>query len=257
MQSRAGIAKSTWSVSAALAMASLSLLLSASASAVPDKEAASQLVDSGSFGVFMGGKRVATETFSIHQSKTGSTVTSEFKAEAGLNKAAQSSDLQLSSNGDLESYEWTESSPGQSHALVVPNQEFLVERFSNSPQEKQHEQPFLLPASTSILDDYFFVQREVLAWKYLATTCKQENGQIACPLKQTAQLGTLNAHAHASAPVSIQYSGRERVSIRGTERDLIRLDVKSEAGDWTLWLDDQLKLQRMLDPASNTEVIRD
>lgn len=256
MQSRAGMTRLISILGALLALAFF-LLLFPSAGAAADKEAAGQLVDSGSFGVFMGGKRVATETFSIHQSSAGSTVTSDFKAEAGGNKAAQFSSLQLTSTGDLKSYEWSESSPGQSHALVVPNQDFLVERYSKSPQDKEHEQPFLLPASTSILDDYFFVQREVLAWKYLATTCKQDKGQIACPLKQSAQLGTLNAHSQASAPVSVQYAGREKVSIRGAERDLIRIDVKSEAGDWSLWLDDQLKLQRMLDPASNTEVVRD
>jgi len=101
------------------------------------------------------------------------------------------------------------------------------------------------------------VQREVLAWKFLATSCKQANGQISCPLKQSTQLGTLNAHAQESAPVSIEYSGREKVPVRGTPQDLIRLDVKSETGDWTLWLDNELKLQRLLDPTSNTEVIRD
>jgi hypothetical protein len=257
MQYRAGLTKSIRTFIKPSAVVLLGVFLSAYAGAAPDKAPASQTVDSGSFGVFMGGKRVATETFSIHQSSSGSTITSDFKAEAGGNKAAQFSSLQLTSNGDLQSYEWTESSPGQSHAMVVPNQDFLIERFTKTPQEKQHEQPFLLPASTSILDDYFFIQREVLAWKYLATTCKQENGQIACPLKQSAQLGTLNAHAQASAPISIQYSGREKIPVRGAERDLIRLDIKSEVGDWTLWLDDQLKLQRLVDPTSGTEVIRD
>jgi hypothetical protein len=265
MQSEVGLGKAVVRTTFALALVFLFFSGSAiagsgnasSGSAGPDKETASPVVDSGSFGVFMGGRRVATETFSIHQNSSGSTVNSEFKAEDGVNKAAQSSSLHLSSNGELVNYEWTESSPGESHAVVVPNQEFLVERFSKSPQEKQHEQPFMLPTSTSILDDYFFVQREVLAWKYLATSCKQQNGQLSCPLKQTAQLGTLNAHTQSSSPVGIQYSGREKVSIRGTERDLIRLDVKSESGDWTLWLDDQLKVQRMLDPASNTEVVRD
>jgi len=223
----------------------------------PDKESSGHVVDSGSFGIFMGGKRVATETFSIHQSADGSSISSKFESEAGDNKAAQSSDLQLDASGNLKSYEWTETSPGTSHAVVVPDHDFLLERFSKDPHEKQHEQPFLLPPSTSILDDYFFVQREVLAWKYLATSCKQENGQISCPLKQSTQLGTLNAHSHESAPISVQYSGREKVAVRGTQRDLIRLDVKSEAGDWTLWLDNQLKLQRLLDPTSNTEVIRD
>lgn len=222
-----------------------------------DKESTGHVVDSGSFGVFMGGRRVATETFSIHQGADGSSVSSRFESAAGANKAEQSSDLQLDVSGNLKSYEWTEISPGSAHAVLVPNQDFLIERFSKEPHEKPHEQPFLLPTSTSILDDYFFVQREVLAWKYLATSCKQENGQISCPLKQSTQLGTLNAHAHESAPVNIQYAGREKVSVRGTQQDLIRLDVKSEAGDWTLWLDNELKLQRLVDPTSNTEVIRD
>lgn len=256
MQSRLGIGRVNATLSFFFAAIVLFTLVPATASAAPDKEASGQ-VDSGSFGVFMGGKRVATETFSIHQSSAGSSVTSEFKAEAGTNKAVQSSDLQLDGNGNLKSYEWSESSPGSSHASVVPDQNFLLERFSKNAQDKQHEQPFLLPASTSILDDYFFVQREVLAWKYLATSCKQENGQISCPLKQSAQLGTLNAHSHESAPINIQYSGREKISVRGAEQDLIRLDVKSESGDWTLWLDNQLKLQRMVDPTSGTEVIRD
>jgi len=33
--------------------------------------------------------------------------------------------------------------------------------------------------------------------------------------------------------------------------------LKSEAGTWNLWLDDQFKLVRILIPAENTEVIRD
>jgi hypothetical protein len=140
---------------------------------------------------------------------------------------------------------------------VTRDQEFLTERFTKTPEDKPLEQPFLLPASTNILDDYFFIQREVLAWKYLATTCRQEKGQVECPLKEPTQFGTLNAHSRQSMPVSVQYSGSERISIHGTERELIRLDIKSESGDWTLWLDQQLKLQRILDPTSNTEVIRD
>jgi hypothetical protein len=221
------------------------------------KAPAAQMVDSGSFGVYMGGRRVATETFSILQDSNGSSITSEFKSEAGSDKAVQSSDLELAADGNLRKYEWHETSPGQSQASVVPNEGFLTERFSKTPQEKPHEQPFLLPASTSMLDDYFFIQREVLAWRYLATSCKTENGQVQCPLKQGAQLGTLNSHARASMPVTVQYSGRERVPIHGVERELIRLDLKSDAGDWSFWLDDQFKLQRILDPTENTEVIRD
>ncbi|MGH9498489.1 MAG: hypothetical protein ACRD3L_05055 [Terriglobales bacterium] len=234
----------------------LCTLLATSAWGARAKEASGQDVDSGSFGVFMNGKRVATETFSIHQSSAGSVITSRFKTEAG-EPAEQSSELQLTANGDLKSYEWKEISPGQSQATVLPSQDFLTERYSNSPTDKPHEQPFLLPVSTSILDDYFLIQREVFAWKYLATVCKQEKGTVDCPLKQKAQMGSLNAHTRASGLVNVQYSGREKVPLHGVEHELIRLDMKSESGDWTLWLDDQLKLQRILDPASGTEVVRD
>ncbi|MGA8152817.1 MAG: hypothetical protein WB952_17845 [Terriglobales bacterium] len=236
------------------------LLLATLASAGNSKSKESgQTVDEGSFGVFMGGKRVATETFSIHQDTAGSSVKSEFKTDAGagIGEATQSSELQLGSGGELKKYEWKESSPGQSQATIAPNQDFLIEKYTSTPLEKTHEQPFMLPTSTSILDDYFFIQREVLAWKYLATSCKQDKGQLSCPLKQSIQLGTINAHSRASSPVSVEYSGREKVPIRGVERELIRLDMKSDVGDWTLWLDDHLKLQRILDLASNTEVVRD
>jgi hypothetical protein len=232
-------------------------LLAASTWATPEKDTPSQMVDSGSFGVFMNGKRVATETFSIRQSSTGSSVTSRFKTEAGPDQAEQSSELQLTAGGDLKSYEWKEISPGQSQATVLPNQDFLTERSTDSPTAKPHEQPFLLPASTSVLDDYFFIQREVLAWKYLQTSCKQEKGVLSCPLKVKAQLGTLNAHARASALVNIQFAGREKILLHGVEHELIRLDLSSESGDWSLWLDDQLKVQRIMDSGNTTEVVRD
>jgi hypothetical protein len=241
-----------------LAGALTCILLAANTwAATPEKESPGQTVDSGSFGVFMNGKRVATETFSIHQGDAGSSVTSRFKTEAGPDQAEQSSELQLTASGELKSYEWKEISPGQSQATVLPSQDFLTERYTNSPTDKPKEQPFLLPTSTSVLDDYFFIQREVLAWKYLATSCKQEKGEINCPLKEKAQLGTLNAHARASALVNIQFSGREKVLLHGVEHELIRLDLKSETSDWILWLDDQLKLQRIVDSANTTEVVRD
>jgi len=221
------------------------------------EQTSAQIVDKGSFGVFIGGKRVATETFSVQQGPSGSSVTSEFLTESGVNKAAQNSELELSPNGDIKSYQWTETSPGQAQAWVLPNQEFLTERFSRTPQDKPLEQPFLLPASTNILDDYFLVQREILAWRYLATSCRAEKGQISCPLKKAVGMGTLNAHSRLSMLVEVAYAGREKVNIRGSERDLIRLDLKSEGGEWFLWLDDQLKLERIVDLSSNTEVIRD
>jgi hypothetical protein len=229
----------------------------ATASGKDDKAATAQNVDSGSFGVYMNGRRVGTETFSVHQSSTGSSIVSEFKSEAGADKAEQRSEWQMSPNGDLRKYEWKEVSPGQSQAVVVPNQEFLTERFRASPQDKELEQPFMLPASSSLLDDYFFVQREVLVWKYLASSCKQDKGALQCPLKQRVQFGALNPHARSSISVTLEFAGREKITIRGAEVEMNRLDLKGESGTWTLWVDDQYKLQRILIQGGNTEVVRD
>jgi hypothetical protein len=243
-----------------VALVGLCLLAASSAAAASgkdDKAPTAQNVDSGSFGVFMNGRRVATETFSVHQSSTGSSIVSEFKSEAGADKAEQRSEWQMSPNGDLRKYEWKEVSPGQSQAVVVPNQEFLTERFRASPQDKELEQPFMLPASSSLLDDYFFVQREVLVWKYLASSCKQDKGALQCPLKQRVQFGALNPHSRSSISVTLEFAGREKVTIRGAEVEMNRLDLKGESGTWTLWVDDQYKLQRIFIQGENTEVVRD
>jgi hypothetical protein len=242
-----------------LGLAGLCLLTASIIAGASDKDdkGPPQMVDSGSFGVFMNGHRVATETFSIHQSNTGSSIVSEFKSEAGSDKAEQRSEWQMSPSGELRKYEWKEISPGQAQAVVLPNQEFLLERFRAGPQDKEIEQPFMMPASTSVLDDYFFVQREVLAWKYLASSCKQEKGGLQCPLKQHVQFGALNPHARSSTSVTLEFTGREKVTLRGAEVELNRLDLKGDAGTWSLWLDDQYKLQRILIAGENTEVVRD
>jgi len=235
----------------------LVLLANAAWASDNKKPASGKMVDSGSFAVLVSGHRVGTETFSITQGSDGSSITSKFQSAAGTQKAEQTSDLDLYANGDLRKYEWKELSPGQSHAVVEPDQSFLIEHVWKVPTDNPLDQPFLLPASTSILDDYFFVQREVLAWRYLATNCKQEKGQVSCQLKQKAQMGTLNPHVRSSQLVTVDYAGREKVTIHGTERELIRLDMASESGDWTLWLDDSLQVQRMVVPAEDTEVVRD
>lgn len=225
--------------------------------AAKEKDSASKSVDSGSFGIFMNGIRVGTETFTITQTQNGSSIQSEFKAEGSAGQAAQSSELQLLANGDIRRYEWKEISPGKAQSAIVPNDQFLMQRWSSGPQEKQQEQPYLLSASTNILDDYFFVHREVLAWKYLASICSQKDGQLACTGKQTAKFGTLNPHQRSSAPASMEYIGREKASVKGVEKELNKLELKSETGTWTLWLDDQFKVLRISIPAEKTDVTRD
>jgi hypothetical protein len=223
-----------------------------------EREHEGQKVDSGSFGVFMGGHRVGTETFSIYQNQNGSVIESEFKTEGSEAPAAtQNSEMRLTGTGEIRRYDWREVSPGKSQLTILPNDQFLTQKWITGPEAKEKEQPYLLPPSTTILDDYFFVHREVLAWKFLAAACKQEKGQVQCPLKQRAQFGTLNPHQHSSAPGSMEFLGREKVTLKGTEQELNKLELKSEVGTWYLWLDDQFKLMRISVAGENTEVVRD
>jgi hypothetical protein len=222
-----------------------------------EKEHEGKNVDSGSFGVFQNGRRVGTETFSIYQTASGSVIQSEFKTENAPTTDVQTSEMHLTAAGDIRRYEWKELSPEKAESVVLPNEEFLTQKWNNGPQEKDHEQPYLLPASTSILDDYFFIHREVLAWKFLGAACKQEKGLVQCPLKQRAQFGTLNPHQHSSAPLGAEFLGREKVSLKSGQQDLLKLELKNDAGTFQLWLDDQFKVMRMSVVGENTEVVRD
>jgi hypothetical protein len=221
-----------------------------------DKSKTAQPVDSGSLGIYMNGHRVATETFTIQQNANGSVISSQFKTDVG-EKAEQSSELQLTPTGDIRKYEWKEMSPGRAEATVAPSNDFLMEHIRKEPGDKPEEQPFLLPSSTSILDDYFFIHREVLIWRYLASACRQEKGQVQCPANQKTQFGAMNPHQRASLPLSLEFSGRDKVTIHGTEKELNKFVLRSEGGDWVMWVDDQFKLQRIVIASDNTEVLRD
>jgi hypothetical protein len=248
---------SRWLLVLILTLSLPSVLRAGSKDKEKEKEPEGQKVDSGSFGVLMGGRRVGTETFSIYQNQNGSVIQSEFKTEGTSAPASQKSEMQLTASGEIRRYEWKELSPGKAQAIVLPNEQFLTQRWSANPDDKPQEQAFLLSVATSILDDYFFVHREVLAWRFLATACKQDKGQVQCPLKQRVQFGTLNPRQRASAPASMEFLGREKVTVRGAERELNKLELKSETGTWELWLDDQFKVVRISIVGENTEVVRD
>lgn len=222
-----------------------------------EKEHEGQKVDAGSFGVFQNGHRVGTETFSIYQTANGSVIESEFKTENAPTQAVQTSVMQLATNGEIRRYEWKELSPGNAESQVFPNDDFLTQKWRTGPQEKEHQKPYLMPASSIILDDYFFVHREVLAWKFLGLTCKQEKGQLHCPLKQRTQFGTLNPHQQSSAQLSVEFLGREKITLKSGQQDLIKLELKNDAGSWQLWLDDQFKVMKMSVVGENTELERD
>ncbi|HEV3512775.1 MAG TPA: hypothetical protein VGS05_13800 [Candidatus Sulfotelmatobacter sp.] len=219
-------------------------------------KSASRTVDSGSFGILVKGQRVATETFTIQQQNGISLIKSQLKQIVGADPVNQKSDLEITPSGELLRYEWSQESGGS--LSVLPDNDFLIEKITAPNSTKPAEQPFLMPTTSAILDNNFFVQREVLAWRYLATECKSEAGSLKCQ-QEPGDFGVLIPQDRTSMHVRLQLVGKEKVNIRGAERKLLRLNLKGENFDWALWLDDQdqFKLMRVSIPADDTEVVRD
>jgi hypothetical protein len=219
------------------------------------KPAGNQQVDSGSFGVFIKGQRVVTETFTVQQENGISDVKSRLQETGGATHAGQHSELQMTSNGELVHYEWSD---GNGSLTVTPNNEFLLEKIAPSAGVKAAEQPFLMPNTSAILDNNFFIHRQVLVWRYLATNCQPQNGAFKCQ-QGAVEFGVLVPQDRTSVRVRMELVGREKVTIRGAERELLRLNLKGEAFSWALWVDekDQFKLMRVLVADDNTEVVRD
>lgn len=212
-------------------------------------------IDSGTFGILIKGQRVASETFSIEQKSGVSIIKSEVKEIGPADPASQKSFLEITSTGELLRYDWSQSTGGS--LMVFPENEFLKETITASAGTKAAEQAFLLPPVTSILDNNFFVHRELLVWKYLATApCKDENGQRQC---QSVDFGALVPQDRLSMPVRLALVGKEKIAVRGVQRELLRLNLTGDGFDWSLWVDpqDQFKLIRVAIPADNTEVVRD
>ncbi len=216
-----------------------------------------QIVDSGSFTIYVNGTRVATEKFQIEQKSEGSVATSEVQIETGGAKMIQQSEMQLAPNGDLLRYTWHENGSNRTVAVVEPSNEFLVEHVTVGATAKSDETPFLLPHSTLVMDDYFFSHREILAWRFLASGCTPgAAGKIECKLGKT-QFGVLVPQQRSAMEVSLEFTGREKVTIRGVERELTRVVIYGDDAEWWLWLDDSNKVVRMLIAGNNTEILRD
>ncbi len=212
------------------------------------------LADAGSFGIYVDGKRVATETFRIEQNQNGGIAKSELATDHG-DKLRQSAEMRIAPNGDLMRYEWRELAPGKSSILVEPTSEFITEHITPDPPEKPAVVSVLLPVSAPVIDDYFFSHREILIWRYMAQSC---GGTITseCTLPKT-QFGVLVPRQRTSATLSAEYLGKQKVNIKGTERLLDRFTINFEGDEWACYLDEKMKLIKIDIPSDKTEVIRE
>jgi hypothetical protein len=227
------------------------LLASVSALAKNSSGDSMQVVDSGSFGIFQSGQRVATETFRIEQNASHSITHSEIKSGDGTSESTQSSELDLATNGDLVKYSWHELKPDKSEFTVVPDQQILVQHYAGEKSNK--DLPYILTPSASVLDDYFFIQREVLAWRYLAGECGDKN---PCDLTP-ASFQIVIPHQHATATVRLEYKGKEKITVKGAQLELAHFILHTDDGDWSLYLNDQQRLVKVGIPGQQTEAVRD
>ena len=251
------------------------VLLAASGLSAGDKDKGaadkmeSKVVDQGSFGIYLEGRRIGTETFKIEQRSDYSIATASLKVDDGKVKAEQTAEMRMSPNGDLRSYIWHATVPQVEESSVEPQKELLVEHLVPADQKKM-DVPHLLPVSTAILDDNFFSQREILLWRYLATGCVWKEGQGR--MCGTGHYVVLVPRQHASVSATMDVAGVDKITVKGVERQLSKMTLStsgsgrviamnepkdSDAGQWLLWVDDQFKVIKMTVPGTNIEVIRD
>jgi hypothetical protein len=161
----------------------------------------------------------------------------------------------MTASGELVKYDWSDNNGS---LVVTPKDEFLIEKITTGASSKTAEQPFLMPNTSAILDNNFFIHREVLTWRYLATNCHTDGGNLKCQ-QGPVEFGVLVPQDRTSMRVRMELVGRDKTTIRGSERELLRLNLKGENFGWTLWVDekDQFKLVRIDIPDDNTEVVRD
>jgi len=216
------------------------------------KTVTGQVIDSGTFGVYIKGKRVASEKFEIVQTPEMSIAKAELRLDEAKNP--QKAEIQMAPNGNLIRYTWDES--GMGTALVEPKDDFLVEHVTLTENDKKAEQPFVLPVSTMVMDDGFFSQRELLIWRYLAMHCQVKPGEKGCALTPD-QFGVIVPRQQTSMQVTIEYKGSQKLNIKGVDMDLQRFQLSGDSFSWTVWIDAGYKIQKIAIDEESTEVYRD
>lgn len=217
------------------------------------KTAPVRVVDSGSFGVFLNGKRIATEKFHIEQGSELGTITSEIKVDDGTNKAEQTAEMQVATNGELRFYRWRSTLPEKEESVVEPKDQFLIEHLTQADQKKR-DVPYILPLSTIVLDDNFFSHRELLIWRYLASSCMPKEYQLNCG---PGRFGILVPRQHMAATTSVELVGRDKINVKTGQKELNKIKLDADGVQWLIWVDDDYKVVKMAIPSNNVEVLRD
>ena len=163
---------------------------------------------------------------------------------------------ELTDRGDIVRYGWQQEKPTKAELSVVPKDEFLSELINAGPNQKTYSVPHLMPHSTPILDDNFFLHREILIWRYLALGCTPKPEGLSCnPAPQ--QFGVLIPTQHASEIVTVDFKGKEKISLKGKDVECNSFRLHTDDNNFLVYMDDQRKVVRIVAAASGLEVLRD
>jgi hypothetical protein len=237
----------------------IALLIMAAGVGAQDKDKGNnhktnRVADSGSFGIFIQGKRVGTETFRIEEGTDVSAATSTLKVDDGTTKAEQTSEMRLDHSGNLRLYRWRSTAPTKEETVVEPNEDLLVEHIVPADLKKM-DLPHILPLSTSILDDNFFSHREILAWRFIATNCPPDkDGRRSCT---PGDFSILVPRQHLAGNARVELVGRNAIKVKGVEREMDELKVDTGGALWLIWIGEDLKVMKISIPSNGVEVIRD
>lgn len=240
------------------AYALLFLLATAAATESQSQKKNATVVDSGSFGILVGGRRAATETFKIEQSASGNSISSELKYGVGEQAVTQTAEMEFTAGGDLKKYLWKENSANKPTLSVEPQQDgYLLTRAHDttmtSPKDTQHP----LSPATAILDDNLYSQLQVIVWKYLALSCAaSRSGTAGCPTAPY-KMPVFNPHIRESTLVTLAYKGALKMKLNNVSGEYHWLEMEAENGKWQIYLNHENKLVRVLIPSENIEVLRD
>src|SRR5208282_427346 len=230
-------------------------LLAGKKPAADSKPTSANMVDEGTFAIFQNGQQVATETFTIRQSPASSVTSSQVHLNSAQPGSAlqQSSQLTLLPDGSISRYESKQTLPTLRSTTVEPSDQFLV--MHTTADGKTTDQSFFLTTQAFILDDYFFITREVLLWRYLATSCQQRTTGDGCDLIR-ARFPVLIPRRNTSAEVYVEFKGYDDTPLNGRPQHLRRFLIQTDGPEWQLWLDSNFKLLRISIPDAHTEVLR-
>ena len=234
------------------------ILLLAAAAVARNKQpaetpAATGLVDEGTFAVFQSGQRVATEEFTVRQLPGSSLTSAHLRLESSGAILEQTSELALAPDGSLSRYEWQQLSPVRRSVIVAPKDQVLT--MHTVADGKSNDHSFLLTPAAFVLDDYFFSSREVLLWRYLASSCKQRETGGGCDLIR-ARFPIVVPRRDTSGEVYVEFKGYDDTPLNGRPQHLRHFLIQTNGPDWHLWLDEQHKLLRISVPDSDIEVLR-